>query len=574
MKKLISCLMVLTLLISMASVFAITGTAAQSSDIDIWDGSVSTSLSGSGTSADPYLIQSGADLAYLAQIVNADASSTVWNEVSTYGKYFKLTKSIDLNNLEWTPIGKDASALSGPHFSGYFDGNGYCIYNLLVGSNGKAYPAAGLFGAAYSGSISNLGIESGIVYVNQAGYSGAGIVAKTRVSTKISNCYNKATIVKNYDGSYSALGGIVGLNEQHAITIENCVNYGLIDGDGNNYTSYSWNSQGNGHGGILGKTVTAANVSNCYNLGDVVSASNNVGNGGIIGVEQSGATVVTNCYSSGVVCNVMNAGSAGYLIGASKAGTTCTDSVAYTKGHSGFVVPDNKIAMSVSYGISGTVNSISTATINTTDTLVVPTESIFEDFLVATTYGATLGAVEKYDDITEYRGETYTAPVKDGFVFAGWFIDARCTTALGADVKDGAAYAKFVDADALTVNFQVTAGTTAESETTNLRLLTTVESTNLACVGFIITYGEKTLDAKLSTTVYKSVKGSTEADTFTYGPQYFSGVSEYFATYSITDVPTVAFDQTFTVVPTWTTLDGTVVEGSAANVKISASFAG
>ena len=555
--------MVLTLLISMASVFAITGTAAQSSDIDIWDGSVSTSLSGSGTANDPYLIQSGADLAYLSQEVNNNTGD--WNTVSTYNKYYKLTKSIDLNNIEWTPIGKDygGALASVSVFSGFFDGDGHRIYNLICGSTDEdtntayTYTSYGLFGGLCYGKILNVGIESGTIYINNDGPSAGGIVARVRVNTTVSNCYSKVNIVRVYEGACNA-GGIVGVNHSHGVTIENCVYYGSINCSNGGTSSI---------GGICAYTYAnnsgSITMSNCYNLGDVIGNAGATA-GGLIG-NNAGTTKISNSHSSGVVSGIETA--SGYLIGNAITTGTYANIVAYTSGYANTAL--EYLATKVSCG-SATV----TATINTTDTLVVPTESIFEDFLVATTYGATLGAVEKYDDITEYRGETYTAPVKDGFVFAGWFIDARCTTALGADVKDGAAYAKFVDADALTVNFQVTAGTTAESETTNLRLLTTVESTDLACVGFIITYGEKTLDAKLSTTVYKSVKGSTAADTFTYGPQYFSGVSEYFATYSITDVPTVAFDQTFTVVPTWTTLDGTVVEGAAANVVISDSFAG
>lgn len=562
MKKLISCLMVLTLLISMASVFAITGTAAQSSDIDVWDGSVSTSLSGSGTSADPYLIQSGADLAYLSQVVNNNPA--FYNAVPTYHKYYKLTKSIDLNNLEWTPIGKDyGGALSNASvFGGYFDGDGHCIYNLVCGSTNEEtqapykYLSYGLFGGLCDGKISNVGVESGTIYINTDSAAG-GIVARSKVNAVVSNCYSKVNIVRNSVVSCYA-GGIVGFNHSHKVTIENCVYYGSINCS-NAGTAYI--------GGICAYTASAASdsiiMSNCYNLGDIIGNSGATA-GGLIGCN-GGTTTISNCHSSGVVSGSETA--SGYLIGNALTTGTYTNIVAYTSGYANTTL--ESVATKVSCGSAAV-----TAETNTTDTLVVPTASIFEDFLVATTYGATLGAVEKYDDITEYRGETYTAPVKDGFVFAGWFTDARCTTALGEDVKDGAAYAKFVDADALTVNFQVTAGTTAESETTNLRLLTTVESTDLACVGFIITYGEKTLDAKLSTTVYKSVKGSTAADTFTYGPQYFSGVSEYFATYSITDVPTVAFNETFTVVPTWTTLDGTVVEGVAANVVISDSFAG
>ena len=73
---------------------------------DTWAGEASTvqSLPGSGTSTDPYQIATGAQLAFLAQQVNAgDAKYT--------SAYYVLTADIDLgnnltNNKEWTPIGE------------------------------------------------------------------------------------------------------------------------------------------------------------------------------------------------------------------------------------------------------------------------------------------------------------------------------------------------------------------------------------------------------------------------------------------------------------------------------------
>lgn len=95
-----------------ASYNMITGTST-------WDGSVSTSFSGSGTAADPYLIKSGADLAYLRQRVNA--GTTFENN------YFQLVNNVDLDGREWDPIG--SYTLS---FRGNFDGSGKKIQNGVV----------------------------------------------------------------------------------------------------------------------------------------------------------------------------------------------------------------------------------------------------------------------------------------------------------------------------------------------------------------------------------------------------------------------------------------------------------
>ena len=66
-----------------------------------WDGSTRTAPTGGGTESNPYLIASGANLAYLAQQVNGGTNYQ--------DKFFCLTEDIDLNNKNWTPIGNSLS---------------------------------------------------------------------------------------------------------------------------------------------------------------------------------------------------------------------------------------------------------------------------------------------------------------------------------------------------------------------------------------------------------------------------------------------------------------------------------
>ena len=112
-----------------------------------WDGSVSTNfipLDPSGTAGafgsmnNPYLISSGADLAYLAQRVNSG---------NTYaGSYFRLVANIDLDGREWTPIGNGTNS-----FQGIFDGQGHNITNGNINNNtnpgNNNYIYLGLFGS-------------------------------------------------------------------------------------------------------------------------------------------------------------------------------------------------------------------------------------------------------------------------------------------------------------------------------------------------------------------------------------------------------------------------------------------
>ena len=75
-------------------------------ETDIWDGSIATSFAGGdGSETAPYEISTGAQLAFFAKQVNSG---------NTYAnKYFILTNNIDLNNIEWTPIGNGQYAFHG-----------------------------------------------------------------------------------------------------------------------------------------------------------------------------------------------------------------------------------------------------------------------------------------------------------------------------------------------------------------------------------------------------------------------------------------------------------------------------
>ena len=174
-----------------------------------------------------------------------------------------------------------------------------------------------------------------------------------------------------------------------------------------------------------------------------------------------------------------------------------------------------------------------------------------------------------YEDISEYRGEPYTAPVREGKVFAGWYEDVNFKTPLEQTVTEGPAYAKFVDENVLSVKWQVTAGTTAASESTKLRLLTSTDTLNFLKVGFNVLFGA---DRKLDITtkeVYREVTGFVNGENESYAPAVFSPESNYFMTAVISGVKAAHFDTEFTVTPKWTTMDGTVVEGIPLTFKVS-----
>ena len=57
-------------------------------------------LKGSGDESDPHLISSATELAYIAEQVNKSTEQWPYN-----GKHIRLTRDIDLTEVDWTPIG-------------------------------------------------------------------------------------------------------------------------------------------------------------------------------------------------------------------------------------------------------------------------------------------------------------------------------------------------------------------------------------------------------------------------------------------------------------------------------------
>lgn len=157
-------------------------------------------------------------------------------------------------------------------------------------------------------------------------------------------------------------------------------------------------------------------------------------------------------------------------------------------------------------------------------------------------------ATEAVSDISQYRGETYTAPTKENYIFGGWYTDAELTQPLKEDVKSGAAYAKFVDAAVLTVKLQLKAGTTADSESTDLRLITTVDNLYYKNIGFKMTANGATKDMS-SRTVYKTITARNGEGQIDLQPTAFSPESQYFHTCSIVNISNAKFNDVIEIVP-------------------------
>ncbi|MBQ9458778.1 MAG: hypothetical protein IJU66_02490 [Oscillospiraceae bacterium] len=295
----------------------------------VWDGSYATAFAGgSGTQDDPFLIASASQLAYLERIVNSDSEGYGYSNSMRYVRtYFLLTCDIDLNGLNWTPIGfRDAT------FFGFFNGGGHTVKGLHVDVvNDKSLPPAGLFGTAYYGEIRALTLQD----VDVKGQKNVGGLVG-RLSSNVADCVVSGSVSGDYnvggiagyvndipgDGKYNLTGcvntaavravfdycgGIAGIagSADNTATLANCVNGGYVSGRDyvggltgfHGIISDSFNF-GNVDGERLvgGITGYGFRTGNC---GNIAAVSGEYFVGGINGYTTNGT--IANCWNAGQV---------------------------------------------------------------------------------------------------------------------------------------------------------------------------------------------------------------------------------------------------------------------------------
>ena len=189
-------------------------------------------------------------------------------------------------------------------------------------------------------------------------------------------------------------------------------------------------------------------------------------------------------------------------------------------------------------------------------------------------------AVE-YDDLKDYRKSSGnvapTAPsAYKSYIFAGWYEDEACQKVykdVSADTT--LAYAKFVPANVLSVKVQLKSGTTDKSESTNMRLVSSVDGTNYQEVGFEIYFdGATTPITTRSTKVYKRVVANAESGVdYNYSAKVVDVESKYFVTATLLNIKNTEekpnFEKPFHIKPFWTTMDGTIVYGVSKYVTVN-----
>ena len=241
------------------------------------------------------------------------------NNGTTYNNYIiTLEADLDLNNEEWTPIGRVEQNLSNLYhdFCGTFDGKGHTIKNLRISEESHN---SGLFGGTRNATIKRLIVEDASV----AGDFYVGIViGHAEGTTIIQDTYVKNCTVSGRSFTGGIVGGAVNYDnvDNCDLQMDRCViEGGSVSSFYNHYKPDITNNQPFWEsfpfygtvGGLIGY-VDCAKVQNCANLNTKVfwdssqvndeygeELRKTVTRGALIGYQQNNATTppaMSNCY--------------------------------------------------------------------------------------------------------------------------------------------------------------------------------------------------------------------------------------------------------------------------------------
>ena len=365
---------------------------------------------------DTFSIATLDDLKAFRDLVNAG--------VTFRGKTITLMANIDLKNEEWTPIGKNSTAV----FRGTFDGTGKTISNLKIsGTNDYV----GLFGATNynvdcspSAGLKNLTLNN----VSVSGGSYVGALAGNYYDKYVTNCHVTGTIAisgKKYVGGLigkadatltdcsvkgtaeavativadsedaANVGGLVGILGEHNYTVTNCAT---------EYVSLSGNRK---VGGLIGTAYVDDSIVGCSASHISITATtpdatyvekekSSLGFGGLVGIytqHKSSAGSLIACAVEDVTFTVREEAVADALsMGAVTGG--------FEGSSAGPVDVSDKLATTVGITISGTNTGATNDYLEDVPACVYPAEK----------FDSASAFIKDFPEgKTVYDGETYHA---------------------------------------------------------------------------------------------------------------------------------------------------------------------
>ena len=289
--------------------------------------------SGTGTSADPYIISTYPQL----KIIKYDlgASYKLANNIEASPSHSEGASDCtpyDPTNFDpknppanlctgWEPISVD----SNNPFTGNFYGNNKEIKNLFSYGGGGHSKISGFFGFVSSPdgatvTIENIGLKDNLILIPfSAGFSfHGGLVGYigSDSSIEITNSYTTGNILSSFNtttllgGGIMQIGGLVGgsTGSDSSIEITNSYTTGNI--------SFSAPKHWGLVGGLVGYSSNTVSIANSYATGDVsLSIGRHAWAGGLVGVGYGGN--ITNSYATGDVSSSStdNSSRSGGLVG-------------------------------------------------------------------------------------------------------------------------------------------------------------------------------------------------------------------------------------------------------------------
>ncbi len=347
-------IIVLSVILAIALIFAAVGalrskknkTKNENEDgnaVIYWDGEVASGFaSGDGTADSPYVIATGAELAYLGQQVAAGNGTVA-------AAYYILANDIALNTTDksgdwndappeyvWTPI---------EPFSGVFDGDGHTVSGVYVNDVDRG----GLFGQINNATIKDLNVESSYIRADTAA---GGIFAEAHFDAELPVVIEGLSFSGEVISENGCAGGIAGYFGDGGV-LTRCSSRGkvtaakeaggIVGAAGSKTGRYSVNNSysrcevagGFTAGGIAGSSVAKVSAENslilkCYNAGRVFITGEKGQSGAICG---NNSGVVQNCY---YLENTADTGCVDRGDGASEAGALTENEMMQDKYFEGF----------------------------------------------------------------------------------------------------------------------------------------------------------------------------------------------------------------------------------------------
>ena len=382
-----------------------------------------TTLTGSGTSTEPFLINTVEELKFFRDQINIHTA-----KYDNAGISFKLIQDIDLSSetVNWTPVGTSANV----NFMGNFDGNGKKIKGLRIGTTTtpSGTTITGLFGICMIGTISNLTLENVSITISTNGTSDVaiGVLSANAQNFKIANCVTQGSLNVNYSGTGNLyIGGLSAKVEGNSDVFNSFSNVSIVS---TNAFSAAKDARTSNVGGIAGANIVLGGgtprIRNCFALGaiDAIATSNGmICAGGVCG---SNASVIENCYAKGNVSATTQNGTAkaGGVVGTKPSNGSVSNSFAFNDVVMGISTSGVRLVNRIGemLGTGTVINNYAKETLvmkNGTSLVNIDASSFSVQF------DSNGGSTSPETQTVKYGANIAlpASPVKGDSIFAGWF---------------------------------------------------------------------------------------------------------------------------------------------------------